>query len=285
MKKIIITGANSGLGYETAKKVAKNKNYEVILACRNKEKAEKARNSIVEETGNENIQVKILDTSSLQSVKNFANDIIKTSEKIDVLVNNAGVSSMGHSGLTEDGFEVVFATNYIGHFLLTNLLIPYINDGGKIFNISSDMHNPPGGIKWESAEELFHPTKDDKRKYSYSKLCMIYMTHSIYKKLKDENRNVLVNSFNPGYMSDTNFSPQGKAGELFVKTTMPNRLGNLDKSSNALSELILDDNLKINNEYFDRSVNTIKSSDLSYDENNEKELWDLSLKYCKNYLI
>ena len=284
LKKVIITGANSGLGFETAKKVARDKNYEVILACRNSEKAEKAVESIKQDTGNNNIYYKILDTSSLKSIKDFADSIIKSNEKIDVLVNNAGISSMGHSGLTEDGFEVVFATNYIGHFLLTNLLIPNINDGGKIFNISSDMHNPPTGIKWKGAEELFHPKNEDKAKYSYSKLCMIYLTHSLYNKLKEENRNILVNSFNPGYMSDTNFSPQGKAGEIFVKTTMPNRLGNLDASSTALSTLILDNNLKTSNEYFDRSTNTIKSSDLSYDEKNEKELWDASVKYCKNYL-
>ena len=284
LKTAVITGANSGLGFETAKKVAKNRNYEVILACRNNEKAEKAKNLIKDETGNENIFTKSLDTSSLKSVKAFVDDIIRDGKKIDILINNAGVSSMGHSGLTEDGFELVFATNYLGHFLLSNLLIPNMNDGSKIFNISSDMHNPPGGLKWRSAEDLFHPEKDERSKYSFSKLCMIYLTHSLYKKFKEENRNILVNSFNPGYMSDTNFSPQGKVGEIFVKTTMPDRLGNLDTSSTALSELVLDDNLKINGEYFDRSTKTIKSSDLSYDENNEKELWDASIKYCKEYL-
>ena len=284
IKRVVITGANSGLGFETAKKVAKNKNYEVILACRNSEKVEKAKNEIKEETGNENIYTKILDTSSLKSVKAFVDDLVKDGKKIDILVNNAGVSSMGHTGLSEDGFEIVFATNYLGHFLLSNLLIPYINDGGKIFNISSDMHNPPKGIKWKGTEELFHPQSDDRAKYSYSKLCMIYLTHSLYRKFKEENRNILVNSFNPGYMSDTNFSAQGKVGEIFVKTIMPDRLGNLDTSSTALSELILDDSLNISNEYFDRSTKTIKSSDLSYDENNEKELWDASIKYCKDYL-
>ena len=71
LKTIIITGANSGLGFETAKKIAKNQNYQIILACRNKEKAEKAREDIIKETSNQNVKVMILDTSSLKSVRNL----------------------------------------------------------------------------------------------------------------------------------------------------------------------------------------------------------------------
>lgn len=112
MKTVIITGANSGLGFETVKKIAQNKGYEVILACRNKERAEKAREDIVKETKNENVKIMILDTSSLSSVRNFVNDVKKLNIKIDSLVCNAGISGM-NSGTTEDGFELVFATNFI----------------------------------------------------------------------------------------------------------------------------------------------------------------------------
>lgn len=74
MRTVIITGANSGLGFETAKKIAKNLNYRVILACRDKEKVEKAKEDIVNETKNENIITMIIDTSSLKSVRNFAEE-------------------------------------------------------------------------------------------------------------------------------------------------------------------------------------------------------------------
>lgn len=280
MKKAIITGASSGLGLEVAKKVANNKDYKVVLACRNAEKGAKTKEEIINETGNPNIEVKIIDTSSLKSVRSFVDEIAKDNEKIDVLVNNAGISGRRANGLTDEGFEIIFATNYLGHFLLTNLLIPHMNDGAKIFNVSSDMHNPPGGVSWVGIENIAHPKKDDSKKYAYSKLCMIYFTHSLYKKFKSENKNIMVNSFNPGYMSTTNFASGGKAAELFVKTTMPDRMGNLDDSSTTLSNLILDENFNYTNEYFDRSNGVAKSSDLSYNENNEKELWDASVKYC-----
>ena len=160
MKTIIITGANSGLGFETAKKIAKSGECEIILACRSMEKAERARAEIAEETGNQNLVTIPLDTSLLRSVRGFAQAILSQERTVDVLINNAGISPM-HSGITEDGVELVFATNHLGHFLLTNLLLPVLADDAKIFNVASDMHNPPGGIQWPGAELLAHPQEDD----------------------------------------------------------------------------------------------------------------------------
>ena len=274
MKTVVITGANSGLGFETAKKIAKNPEWKVVMACRNMEKAEQARAKIVEETGNENTVIEKLDTSSLASVRAFA-------EKIDALVNNAGISPMGNTGMTEDGFELVFATNYLGHFLLTQLLKPDMAEDARILNVTSDMHNPPGGIEWHGAEALAHPKEDDRRKYSYSKLCMIYMTHELSRRLKAEGSGITANSFNPGFMADTNFSKGGgKARELMIKTTMPDRYGKLETSSDALAEVATDARFAgVSGEYFDRSTKTAKSSELSYNDANAAELWEKSLEY------
>ena len=106
MRTIIITGANSGLGLETAKKIAKDKNYQVILACRNLEKAEIARNEITNETGNNNIISMELDTSSLESVRNFVDKFKELNIKVYGLINNAGISPMGHNGVSVDGVEI-----------------------------------------------------------------------------------------------------------------------------------------------------------------------------------
>ena len=122
MKNIIITGANSGLGFETAKKIAADKDYRVILACRNAEKAAVAKEKIIADTGNEAVETLRLDTSLLSSVREFADNFVNVYGTVDVLINNAGISPMRDSGTTEEGFEVVFATNYLGHFLLTQLL-------------------------------------------------------------------------------------------------------------------------------------------------------------------
>lgn len=282
MKNVIITGANSGLGYETAKKIAKNKEYRVILACRNNEKATRAVTDIKAATGNENVVSMKLDTSILSSVRAFAEEYIKAYKTLDVLINNAGISPM-HGGTTEEGFELVFVTNYLGHFLLTQLLLPYMAEEGRIINITSDMHNPPGGIEWKGVEYLAHPPKDDRKKYSYSKLCVIYFTHKLDEELKTQGSHVTVNSFNPGFMSETNFSGghADKARALVVKTTMPERYAELEPSSDALAQVATDNQFDdVSGMYFDRSTNTRDSSELSYNDANKEELWVKSMEYC-----
>lgn len=278
MRTIIITGANSGLGFETAKKIAKNKDYEIILACRNIDKANKAKKEIISETNNNNIIVMEIDTSSLESVRNFATDFKKLNKKVYGLINNAGISPMGHNGISKDGVEIVCATNYLGHFLLTHLLLPYLEENAKIFNVTSDMHNPPGGMKWIDPELLFHPIENDRKKYSYSKLCNIYFTYELDEMLRKDNSNILVNAFNPGMMN-TNFSGghNSPARTAMVKLTMPERLGDLDKSSSALAELVVNDEYKDTCKYYDRSTNYINSSELSYNVENRKDLWEKSL--------
>ena len=282
MKKAVITGANSGLGYEVAHKLAENEDYMVILACRNNEKATAAAKTIIEETGNQNVKTVQLDTSSLESVRHCAEELIEQEGTIDVLLNNAGISAMGHDGFTEEGFEVVFATNYLGHFLLTQLLLPHMSEDARIYNVSSDMHNPPQKIEWPGAEGVAHPTENDRSKYSYSKLAMIYFAHEQDKIFKEEGSHKIINAFNPGFMSDTNFSKGGgKARDAIVRTTMPDRYGKLSTSSEALAQIIMGEEYgNISGEYFDRSVNTARSSELSYNEENARELYEASLKFC-----
>ena len=283
MKNVIITGANSGLGFETAKKIAADHDFRVILACRNEEKAARAKSEIISATGNEQIVSMKLDTSSLASVRAFAAAFIDRYGTVDVLLNNDGISPMRESGVTEEGFEVVFATNYLGHFLLTQLFLPHFSADGRILNVTSDMHNPPGGIEWKGVEYLAHDALSDRQRYSYSKLCMIYFTHKLAEVLKEQGSSVTVNSFNPGFMATTNFSGghMDKARALVVKTTMPDRYGDLETSSDALARIAIDPQFGgVSGLYYDRSTNIKGSSDLSYVKENQEELWQKSLEYC-----
>ena len=282
LKNIIITGANSGLGFETAKKIALNKEYRIVLACRNLEKAELAKQQIIKETQNPNIEYLKLDTSSLKSIEEFVSEFEKANDALYGLINNAGISGM-HQGKSVDGVEIVMATNYLGHWYLTNLLLKKY-DIKKIFNITSDMHNPPQGLKWRNVEDIFYSENNDRTAYPYSKLSNIYFTNELQERLDKEGKDTLVNSFNPGMMQ-TNFAggPMPKSRIFFVKTMMPDRFGDLDKSSSALVSLMLDDSLNAKAKYFDRSINYKESSPLSYEIKNQKELWDYTDKFIKEW--
>ncbi len=284
MRTVIITGANSGLGFETAKKIAKNKEYAVILACRNMNKANMAAAEIKDATGNENVTGMLIDTASLNSVRQFAKNYNEeVYGKVYALLLNAGISGM-HEGITEDGMDIVFQTNHLGHFLLANLMLPHMEESGKIFSTTSDMHDSPmGKMEWTGTETLAHPGTDSamaRMRYSYSKLCNIYFVHELAKKLEQENSGIRVNAFNPGFMQ-TNFAKVTKMMSAMVKYIMPKRFGDLEKSSDALAELVVNDTLAVSSaNYYDRSINTCESSELSYDEDNASELWKTSEKLC-----
>ena len=293
LKTIILTGASSGLGFETVKKIAKTfKNYRIIMACRNLEKANAKKEEIERETQNKNLIVMEIDTSSLNSVKNFVTNYKNSSYgKIYSLVCNAGIAGSS-SQKTKDGFDLVFETNHLGHFLLVNSLIPLMEENGRIINVSSDMHDPPKmffpNFEWIGAEKLAKPDEElgkSRSRYPYSKLCNIYFTYELIRRIGD--KKLFINAFNPGYMPETGLSgPNIKIDPErinFIKKTLPDRVGDLDKSSQALCDLITMEDFKETGKFFDRSTKFIKTSELSYNEKNAKELWDLSESYVKNY--
>lgn len=139
-KVMIVTGGNGGLGYESVKVFAEN-NAEVVLACRNITKGEAAKKEILNSYPNAKIDVMNLDVANFSSVRNFAEEFKNKYNRIDVLMNNAGIMMTPYS-LTVDGFESQMATNHLGHFLLTGLLIDLIINTPKsrVVNISSIAH-------------------------------------------------------------------------------------------------------------------------------------------------
>ena len=163
-------------------------------------------------------------------------------------------------------------------------MMPYMEPGGKIFATSSDMHDSPmGKMVWPGTEALAHPTEDGKAsrlRYSFSKLCNLYFVYELAERLEAGDVVIRVNAFNPGFMQ-TNFAPVDKARAAMVKLTMPKRFGDLEKSSDAYAELVVNDELAVKSaKYYDRSTTAIKSSELSYDMENAKELWEASERLC-----
>ena len=186
-KIVMITGANSGIGKETAK-VSAMLGARVILACRDQEKAKKAVEEILAEVGKEkeeNLFIVNLDLSSLQSVRRCAEQVNNQFQQIDVLINNAGLM-MCPQWTTVDGFEMQFAANHLGHFLLTNLLMENIKaaPAGRVVNLSSVAHMP-GQMYFNNLNMIncYSPFKS----YARSKLANLMFTRELAKRLKGTN--------------------------------------------------------------------------------------------------
>ncbi|XP_073693217.1 retinol dehydrogenase 11-like [Garra rufa] len=180
-KTVLITGANTGIGKETAVDMAK-RGARVILACRDMGRANKAADEIRKRSGNGNVVVKMLDLASLESVRALAKDVQQTEEKLDILINNAGIM-MCPQWKTEDGFEMQFGVNHLGHFLLTNLLLDLLKKStpSRIVNVSSLAHEK-GKIHFDdiNLEKNYDPVIS----YRQSKLANVLFSRELAVRLK-----------------------------------------------------------------------------------------------------
>ncbi|XP_037777904.1 retinol dehydrogenase 11-like [Penaeus monodon] len=195
-KTVIITGASAGIGKAAAFDLARRK-ARVILACRNLEKAQKVADEIIRDTGNTSVLVHKLDTSDLSSVRSFAQEIVKTENSLHILINNAGMAGHYKREHTADGLELTMATNYYGHFLLTNLLLSLLKKSApsRIVNVSSKMHEFCGKLDPEDLnfEKSSHNSFTS---YNQSKLCNILFTLELADRLRGSG--VITNSLHPG---------------------------------------------------------------------------------------
>ncbi|XP_017206915.1 retinol dehydrogenase 12 isoform X2 [Danio rerio] len=181
-KTVVITGANTGIGRETAKDMA-YRGARVVMACRDLIRAEDAAEYIRRCTGNGNVVIRHLNLASLYSVREFAKEFIATEERLDILINNAGVM-MCPKCVTEDRFETQLAVNHLGHFLLTNLLLEMLkrSSPSRVVNVSSIAH-VGGKIEFD---DLFF----DKRPYSplvsykQSKLANVLFSRELARRMK-----------------------------------------------------------------------------------------------------
>jgi NAD(P)-dependent dehydrogenase (short-subunit alcohol dehydrogenase family) len=195
-KTFVITGANSGIGLETARALAR-KNAHVVLACRDADKAAAAKASILAESTNATVEVQELDLSDLASVRDFAALIRAREGKLHGLINNAGVMAIPHQ-LTVDGFERQFAVNHLGHFALTGLLLDRLlaTPGSRVVTVASKAH-AIGKMHWDDLDGVkrYHPWAA----YGQSKLANLLFTFELARRLSDMRQELRSVACHPGY--------------------------------------------------------------------------------------
>lgn len=199
-KVVIVTGSNTGIGMEAARELAR-RNAKVILACRCMKKGRVAAAEIISSTGNSKILVKSCDLSSLKSVRNFADDILNSESRLDVLICNAGGGSPPGRHLTEDGFEVQFQTNHLGHFLLVNLLLDLLKSTGSLGKCSRIVITSSLAHRFGSIDLLNMPKFDKYVPHPFLNYCDTKLANLLFMKELDrrlEGSSVTVNALHPG---------------------------------------------------------------------------------------
>lgn len=192
-KIVLITGGNAGIGKATAQLVAAQ-GANLILACRNRETARQAREEIQKATGSEQVEIMSLDLSSFDSIRQFAEEFRARYDALDVLINNAGVYP-SRIQKTSEGFEAQFGVNYLGHFLLTNLLLEQLqkSPAARVVHVSSMMHwlgrIDFSNFRGEKPYRAFPA-------YAQSKLANILFSNELARRM--EGTSVCSNALHPG---------------------------------------------------------------------------------------
>ncbi len=273
-KVVIVTGSSSGIGFEAAKALA-NKNAKAIIAVRNLQKGEKAKEKIIAENPSADISIMQIDLSDLASIKKFAEAFNKNFDRLDILINNAGVMIPPYSK-TKDGFELQMGTNHLGHFALTLQLIGLLEktENSRIVNVASNAHRL-GKINFDDLNWKIKKY-NAWRAYGASKIANLYFTFELSKKLAD--KKITVTAAHPGWTATElqRHSGISQFGNKFF--AMPTPQGALPTLRAAI-----DENAK-SGDYFGPDgwqewkgyPVLVQPNQLAKDETIAKKLWDVS---------
>ncbi|MBK7409419.1 MAG: SDR family oxidoreductase [Saprospirales bacterium] len=271
-KTICITGANSGIGFHTAQELARA-GARVILGVRNREKGENAAVRIRTEIPGAQVDVFPLDLSSRKSIESFAGRVREATSSLDVLVNNAGQMSSRFE-TTEDGFELQVGVNYLGHFLLTRLLLDRLKQApeGRVIHLSSSAHYG-GKIDFER----FRADKGRYKgmpAYAQSKLANVLFASELARRYPD----IRSYSLHPGVVGSNIVRPD-KLGWLFTIGWTLFKPFTFSPKRGAKTSLFLATATPApepNGQYFDEHQHPMKPSRLARDTQVARELWETS---------
>ena len=266
-KVCIVTGANAGIGKETALGLA-NLGATVVMICRDRDRGETAQREVKRRSGNDRIELMICDLASRKSIEQFANEFKQHYDRLDVLVNNAGVL-MRERSFTEDGTESTFAINHLGYFLLTNLLLDVLKRRApsRIVNVASTAHKygklDIGG--WVTGRDYSAFSA-----YANSKLANVLFTYELARRL--EGTGVTANCLHPGAVGTNLFRGLPKLLQALIA------LVTMGPERGARTSIYLASSPEVegvSGKYFAKRRQE-KSSDESYDREAARRLWEVS---------
>ena len=274
-KTVLITGADGGIGRETTRGLAQ-KGATIVMACINLDDAKPVYEEIKRESGNENIAMMQVDLASLNSVRTFTREFYQRYQKLQVLINNAGTYHHARQE-TSEGFEKTIGINYLGPFLLTNLLLPVIQQtpASRIINVSSNAHFQ-GRI---DVNDLHFQRKNYHgfKAYSASKAAIVLFTRELAERLKESD--VTVNVLHPGHVATNiwNIWPGTWYQKLIFKIFKTLMTPTEDAAQNSIYLASAEEISGVTGRYFDGKKVREPSSHCK-DVQLQKALWELSAK-------
>ncbi|HEY1695302.1 MAG TPA: SDR family oxidoreductase [Polyangiaceae bacterium] len=274
-KTVVVTGANQGIGKAAAVALAA-KGARVVLVARNREKGERAR-AEVEAAGAGGAELVVADLSSQAEVRRAAAEIKRKHDRLDVLVNNAGVF-VPERHATADGLEETFALNHLGYFLLTRELLELLRESGasRIVNVSSEAHRG-ARMHWDDLQ--FERSKYGGFKaYGQSKLANVLFTYELARRL--EGTKVTANCLHPGVIGSGFGQTYGGAMSVLVKIARPFMLTPEEGARTTVYLASSPDVEGVSGKYFSK-CKPVRSNALSYDEPSQHKLWALSEELVK----
>ena len=264
---ILVTGATDGLGKRVALELA-GRGATVLVHGRDRRRCEAALEEIRRQTGSEGSHYYLADLSSLGAVRGLAERILSEHDRLDVLVNNAGVVAREREE-TEDGFELTFAVNYLAHFLLTNLLLPLLRNStpARIVNVASAGQSPV-----DFRDVMLERGYDSMRAYTQSKLAQVMFTFELAERLRGTE--VTTNALHPATLMDTKM----------VLGTLGRASSTVQEGAEATVRLAVSPDLEgVTRRYFD-GTREARANRQAYDEGVRQKLWDLSEELCGHFL-
>jgi NAD(P)-dependent dehydrogenase (short-subunit alcohol dehydrogenase family) len=273
-KLCVITGANSGIGFETTKELARQGAF-IVMVCRNEDKAIAAKKEIEQDISASGIEIVLCDFASQDEIKRAANEIKERYETIDVLINNHGFIAAEYRE-TVDGLEETFAVNHIGYFLFTNELLERVvaADNGRIVNVASEAHR---NGSFDPDDVQLKKNFSAMKAYSNSKLFNILFTKELADRLSETD--VTVNCLHPGVVNSNFGSNSTFLVRMFWKVAGLFMKSNEEGAATTIYLASSDEVEGVNGAYFS-DCKAIAPRKQATDMEAAAQLWEMSEKMC-----